>query len=90
MNWFSKMFGGQKGVAGHKEATTVEIHGHPLKCRICRHPYFWRHEVQLNTQMASFFGVEWMNSVATCAVCDHCGYIHWFLPPQDRHDEQSN
>jgi len=81
MGLFHRLFGGEKGVLGHKEVTTVDIHGHPLRCQICRHHEFWRHDVQLNTGTATFLGWEWMNATATCAVCDYCGYIHWFLPP---------
>jgi len=87
MGWFNKFFGGQKGVLGHKEVTPVQIHGFPLKCQVCGHTEFWRHDVQLNTRASSFFNVEWMNATATCAVCDHCGYIHWFLPPNTEVDD---
>ncbi len=82
MNPFRKLFGGNKGVLGHKEVTTVEIHGRPIRCLICSHDQFWRHDVQLNTAMASFMDLDWMNKSAVCAVCDNCGYIHWFIPPE--------
>ena len=81
MSFFRRLFGGEKGVLGHKEVTTVEIHGRPLRCQVCGHSEFWRHDVQLNTRMAALVNLDWMNAVATCAVCDHCGYIHWFIPP---------
>jgi hypothetical protein len=81
MSWMTKLFGGNKGVLGHKEVTTVDIHGKALRCQICTHPYFWQHDVQLNTPTASFLGLDWANSTAACAVCDHCGYIHWFISP---------
>jgi hypothetical protein len=81
MSLFRRLFGGDKGVLGRKEVTTVEIHGRPLRCQVCGHPKFWRHDVQLNTRMAAFVNLDWMNAVATCAVCDNCGYIHWFIPP---------
>jgi hypothetical protein len=81
MSFFQRLFGGNKGVLGHREVTTVEIHGRPLRCQVCGHPKFWRHDVQLNTRMATFANLDWMNAVATCAICDRCGYIHWFIPP---------
>jgi predicted nucleic-acid-binding Zn-ribbon protein len=81
MRLFGWLFGGEKGVLGHKEATTVEIHGYPLRCQICGHREFWRHDVQLHTRTATFFDMDWLNAAAICAVCDNCGYIHWFLPP---------
>lgn len=81
MGVFRRLFGGNKGVLGHKEVTSVEIHGRPLSCQVCGRREFWRHEVQLHTRAAAFFNVDWMNASATCAVCNYCGYIHWFIPP---------
>lgn len=81
MSFFRRFFGGQKGVLGHREATNVEIHGISLRCQVCGHGEFWRHDVMLHTRMASFLNFDWMNASATCAICDHCGYIHWFIPP---------
>jgi len=34
----------------------VEIQGRPPTCRVCGHGGFWKHEAQLNTPTASFFG----------------------------------
>lgn len=81
MGFFRRWFGGEKGVLGRKEVTTVEIHGHSLRCQVCGYREFWRHDVQLHTRAASFFNLDWMNATATCAVCDYRGYIHWFIPP---------
>ena len=91
MGWFKEIFGGNKGVLGHHEATTVEIYGRPLRCIICGHRYFWHHDVMLNTRMATVFDLDWMNQSASCAVCDHCGYMHWFIPPaEDTEDIEKN
>ena len=79
MNWFRKFFG-NKGVLGHKEVTTVDIHGRTLQCHACQHDQFWRHESQLDTRTASFFDLDWMNRSAILVICDRCGYIHWFFP----------
>ena len=82
MRWLQNLLRRGKGAFGHGDATTVEIHGKALRCQICRNRYFWRHDVMLNTRLATFLDLDWMNRDAICAVCDHCGYMHWFIPPQ--------
>ncbi|HZN62585.1 MAG TPA: hypothetical protein VFC90_09290 [Planctomycetota bacterium] len=68
------------GFFGREEATEVEIAGKPLRCEICHHDKFWQRKGQLNTAVSTFFNFDWVNPEATCIICDHCGYIHWFLP----------
>jgi predicted nucleic-acid-binding Zn-ribbon protein len=68
------------GLFGGNEATSVEIQGQVLQCRVCDHDEFHRQEAQLNTAVATFFNLDWSNRSAVCYVCDRCGYIHWFLP----------
>ncbi len=58
----------------------VKIVDQPLLCQICRHPSFWRRNVQLNTRTAELFSIEWTDSSAVAYVCVRCGYIHWFVP----------
>jgi hypothetical protein len=89
MSWFGSWFR-RRGVLGRSdEPTTVDIHHRSLRCQICGHGLFWRHDVQLHTPWASFFDVEWINRVATCAICAECGYIHWFLPPRVETESES-
>ncbi len=57
----------------------VEVLDRSLTCRVCDHNRFRERNAQLNTALASFFGVEWMNRSARCFVCARCGYIHWFM-----------
>lgn len=69
------------GLFGKKEAESYMIAGEiELACRICKHDRFWRREAQLNTPVATFFNMDWANATALCLVCEHCGYIHWFVP----------
>jgi hypothetical protein len=70
------------GVFGNKEAETVVIAGRQLHCTICDHARFWQRRAQLNTAVATFFHFDWLNASAMCIVCEKCGYIHWFLPPE--------
>jgi len=58
----------------------VTVAGLQLRCEICKHDRFWHRKAQLNTAVATFFNFDWANPSASCLVCDHCGYIHWFLP----------
>jgi hypothetical protein len=69
------------GLFGEKNAQEVEVAGQPLRCEICHHTRFWQRQAQLNTSVATFFNFDWANASATCIVCERCGYIHWFLPP---------
>ena len=66
-----------------KEPETVMVLGQTLHCGICQHTRFWHREGQLHTGVATFFQLEWINPTAHCYVCEHCGYIYWFLPPKD-------
>lgn len=71
------------GLFGHKESEEVVIAGRQLRCRICDNTRFWQRKAQLNTAVATFFSFDWLNANATCVVCERCGYIHWFLPPEE-------
>ena len=62
-----------------KEQQTVQVKGHDLSCPVCANKYFWTRRAQLNTSVASFFGLDWANRSATCFVCSECTYIYWFL-----------
>lgn len=68
------------GLFGKKDPEQVQIAGILLRCEICKHDRFWKKEAQLNTAVATFFNLDWVDPSATCFVCAHCGYIHWFLP----------
>jgi len=67
-----------------KEPEPAYILGNPLKCSICGYARFWQRKAQLHTGIATFFNLEWANRSANCFVCEHCGYIYWFLPPEEK------
>ena len=50
-----------------------------LTCSVCDFDLFFERKGQLNTAVASFFGMDWTNPTAECWVCGRCGYVHWFL-----------
>jgi predicted nucleic-acid-binding Zn-ribbon protein len=78
MGWMSRLLG-EKVLSNPQEVSTVDVLGRPLKCQVCGHDQFWRHQVLLNTRTLTFFDMEWMNRDATCVVCEQCGYVHWFV-----------
>ena len=63
-----------------QDAVPMNIAGVQLTCAICKHDRFYSREAQLNTPAMTLFGLDWANATATCAVCEKCGYVHWFLP----------
>jgi hypothetical protein len=68
------------GLFSKEEPKTVELRtGAALTCRVCEFDRFFERKGQLNTAVASFFGLDWTNATAECWVCGRCGYIHWFL-----------
>ena len=65
-----------------RESEPVEIEGRPLHCLVCHNATFWRRAATVHGGVASFFELEWLSPSAVLFVCDHCGYIHWFLPTE--------
>jgi predicted nucleic-acid-binding Zn-ribbon protein len=57
-----------------KGTESIEIHGRPLRCVICRHDRFHRQAKDVGTLAAEFFGFE----ANEYFVCGECGYVHWF------------
>ena len=67
------------GLFSKKEPEEVQVCDKPFKCVACGNQTFWRREAQLNTAIASFFHLDWLDESATCVVCSDCGYVHWFV-----------
>ena len=57
--------------------------GEALTCRVCGGDRFFERKGQLNTALASLFGLDWANPTANCLVCGRCGFVHWFLASKD-------
>ncbi|MCP5106666.1 MAG: hypothetical protein GY950_25000 [bacterium] len=64
---------------GKPKVQNYNIKGQPLKCQVCGHDQFWFRTTLMNTKGASFFGFDWANKEAENYVCNHCGYVHWFI-----------
>ncbi len=68
--------------SGKSTPEEVDVAGRKLTCQICGHTEFWHRSALLNTAIATFFSLDWANRRAVCYVCDRCGFIYWFLPPE--------
>jgi hypothetical protein len=55
------------------------IGGNKLQCPICQNQHFWKRKTLMNTPGMTFWGLDWANRQADNYVCDHCGYVLWFL-----------
>ncbi len=65
--------------SSEKESAAAFVEGNALHCGVCGNVRFWHRKAQLNTALASFFNLDWLDPSADCYICDRCGYVHWFL-----------
>ena len=61
---------------------SVQVDGHSLRCLMCSHESFHRRKTHFDTALFSGLNPIWSESHGTCLICDHCGFIHWFLQPK--------
>jgi len=54
--------------------------GKRVVCPHCNNVIFDKGEAQLNTQSATFVGLDWLNKSATVLVCTNCGLIQPEFP----------
>lgn len=55
------------------------VKGHQLECPVCKGDEFWERTTLMNTAGATFLKLDWANKEAKNYVCNHCGYVMWFL-----------
>ena len=65
------------------EISEYEIKGKKLICPFCGQKRFWIRKTLMNTPGVTFLGFDWANKEAVNYVCEKCGYIMWFLPPEN-------
>ncbi|MCB8815366.1 hypothetical protein [Desulfosporosinus shakirovi] len=53
--------------------------GKQVVCPHCSNGLFEKGEAQMNTQGATFLGLDWLNKSASLLVCTNCGLIQWFI-----------
>ena len=54
------------------------VAGKPVQCPHCGGRTFQAGEAQLNTALATFFKLDWLDDSATVLVCTQCSQIQWF------------
>lgn len=52
-----------------------------LECPHCHGKDFKHQRAQLNTALATFFGLDAFNASADVYACRRCGRLEWFVPP---------
>ena len=57
----------------------------PLECSHCGETEFTHRRAQLNTALATFFGLDAHNQSADVYACRRCGRLEWFVPPDLRY-----
>ena len=55
-----------------------KINGKQLKCPHCDYDLFAKGRAQLNTSLATFLGLDWLNASSLTFTCLKCGRIEWF------------
>lgn len=73
-----------------REYGPVIVQGRQLHCIVCGNGTFWEHRIQLHTPLLTFLDLEAWDRVAQCAICEHCGFIHWFMPPTAMERDSEN
>jgi uncharacterized protein with PIN domain len=61
------------------EPARVELEGRHIKCLMCAGEQFHKRRSHVDTSVSAGMKPEWHESQATCLVCDHCGFLHWFI-----------
>lgn len=49
-----------------------------IHCVVCGSDSFREREVKLNSSVAEFLKLGWVNESATGLICWRCGYVHTF------------
>lgn len=65
------------------KTTKVFINSQSLYCIHCQYEEFERREGIMATTFLTFFRFSFLNESAVCFACKRCGFIHWFIKPQE-------
>ena len=52
--------------------------GRKITCPHCSNDRFTRRAAMLNTRLATFFELDWVNRSSIALVCSNCSMIQWF------------
>lgn len=64
--------------------------GKQVVCPHCNNVLFEKGEAQLNTQSATFLGLDWLNKSASILACTNCGLIQWFIIQPEKAEKVEN
>jgi len=87
LKWLPRRWRRNLGV--EREHGPIIVQGRQLRCTVCSNDTFWAKQIQLHTAIMTFMNLDAWNRLADCAICERCGYIHWFIAPEtaDRSSE---
>lgn len=66
-------------IALKTEPTHAEVDGHRLKCLMCHGESFHKRHSHVDVSLSTAMNPEWADRQVSVLVCDHCGFIHWFM-----------
>ena len=66
-------------MTSNQQSNEVVIKGNKLKCCVCQSDQFTFRETLMNTPAMTFFKLDWANKKAQNYICNHCGFVHWFM-----------
>ena len=78
MSFFETVRASFRGSAKTGEPQAYTAGGRKVVCQHCGNDRFTRREAMLNTRIATFFELDWVNRSGIALVCSNCTLIQWF------------
>ena len=77
MNFFDSLRADFRTRATEPQAYSAA--GRKVVCSHCSGDRFLRREAKLNTGIATFFNLDWLNRSGAAMVCTNCSHVEWYL-----------
>ncbi|MHC4943281.1 MAG: hypothetical protein ACYTG7_09715 [Planctomycetota bacterium] len=84
MGFFNAFKRGMKAMSSDDGAGSYTLLGKKIDCPHCGKDQFIEGAAQLNTRMATFLDLDWVNKSATTLACANCGRIEWLMREPQR------
>lgn len=78
MSVFDAVRASFRGGGRSAEPQAYVARGRKIVCPHCAHDQFSRRKAMLNTRIATFFELDWVNRSSIVLVCSNCSMIQWF------------
>ena len=78
MSFFDAVRASFRGGGKDAEPQAYLARGRKIVCPHCANDRFSRREAMLNTRIATFFELDWVNRSGIALVCSNCSMIQWF------------